>query len=420
MKILIKNAKILDKASSFFNKTVDILIENGVITKINKDISEEDAELISIDNLHISQGWVDLKAHFCDPGEEHKETIESGLNAAAFGGYTHVFSLPSTNPVVDNKSQVLYQINNSDYHAVDLHPIGAISEGLKGKNLAELYDLYTAGVRQFSDDEVPLNSGIAYRALLYIKNFGGKIISFPQDVFLANGSFVNEGVASTLTGMKANPTISETIQLNRDIRLLEYTDSFLHVTGISCSESLDLIRAAKAKGLNITCDVHVNHLIFNENDVIEFDSNHKVNPPYRRESDRIALWEGLKDGTIDAIVSNHRPKDKEEKDVEFDNAHPGNITLQTLFASLKTVKEFDLQTVINKLSIDNRKTFDLASTPIEVGNEADLTLFNPSKKWCFSKDIILSSSFNSPFIDKELEGLSLGIINKNKWVLNEI
>ncbi|WP_445720024.1 dihydroorotase [Flavobacterium sp.] len=415
--VILKQTKIIDASSPFHNQTMDIKIENGTITQIEKEISASSGfEVVAIPNLHISQGWMDSSVSFGEPGYEDRETIENGLKVAAKSGFTAVMLQPNSNPTIDNQSQVRFVLDKAKNHATSLYPIGALTKGSEGTDLAELYDMKNAGAIAFGDYKKALqNANLQKIALQYVQDFDGLIITFCQDSTLKGIGIANEGVISTKLGMKGIPALAEELQVARNLFLLEYTGGKLHIPTISTQGSIKLIKAAKAKGLHITCSVAVQNLVLNEEVLMGFDSRYKVLPPLRDEATRKALIDAVLDGTIDCITSDHNPLDIELKKLEFDLAKDGTIGLESAFGVLSTV--LPLEVIINKLTA-SKLIFKTNNPSIAIGNKADISLFNTEDNWTFGKENILSKSKNSAFLAQKMKGKAIGIYNNGQLIMN--
>ena len=420
MNLLIKQATIVDSNNSHNGKVVDILIEKGVITQIKKSITpEKGVKTIEGDNLHVSAGWLDMQVNFCDPGNEHKETLEKGLKAAAKGGFTGVAVMSGTNPPLHNKAQIDYVVNKSKSNAVDVYPVGTLSYNQEGKDLSEMYDMQLSGAVAFSDYKKPIkDAGLILRALQYSNNINSFIITHCDDKTISHGGLMNEGVTSTRLGLKGMPALAEEIMLQRNIQILEYTGGKMHIPTISTKGSVELIKKAKAKKLNITCGVAAYNLLLDETEVEGFDTNFKVNPPLRTKEDVDALKKAVADGIIDVIVSDHNPQDIESKDLEFDLADNGMVGLESCFgvANAALSAKASLETVIDTLTKNPRSVLGLKEVSVKEGEEANLTIFNPGKKFVFEKSHIVSSNKNSGFIGKEIKGEVIAVINKDKFL----
>ncbi|MGZ3952664.1 MAG: dihydroorotase, partial [Flavisolibacter sp.] len=386
------------------------------IKKIGQGIDSNE-QVIDIAGLHVSTGWLDVFANFCDPGFEYKETLETGANAAAAGGYTDVMILPNTNPVVHNKSGIEYIVQRSRDFVVNVHPIAAITKGTEGKELAEMYDMHQSGAVAFSDGTSPIqSSGLLLKALQYLRAIDKAVIQLPDDRSVNPSGLINEGIISTRLGLPGKPTVAEELMVARDIELVKYTNSKIHFTGVSTAKSVELIRQSKREGLAVTCSVTPYHLCFTDEDLVEYDTNLKVNPPLRTEKDKEALKQGILDGTIDCIATHHLPQDIDHKIVEFEYAHFGMVGLETSFATIRSCfPQLAIEKIVDLLSGRPRSIFDLPSKAIDVNTEACLTLFLPDEKWTVK--VIQSKSKNSPFIGKDLTGKPVGIINKDKVFL---
>lgn len=410
---LLKSATIIQPASSFHLQSKDILIIDGIIEKIEDSIAvESDFEVIAHPNLHVSAGWIDCKANLREPGEEWKETLASGAKAAEFGGFTRVIVSPATKQPIDSSNRVDYILNKSKDLAVEILPMGTLSHEHKGMELSEMYEMSQAGAIAFTDDKHEVNTGLMAKSLLYAKNINKLIISFPNDTSLSKSGHMHEGETSTKMGLRGIPSLSEELRIKRDLALAEYQNAPIHFATISCKESVELIRDAKKKGTKVTCDIAAHQLSFTDESANEYDSNHKVLPPFREQTDIEALINGLNDGTIDAISSDHTPHDIEDKKLEFDLAQFGIIGLETAFASLisATKEKLELTQLIEKLTSGPAKIFGLINPEIKVGEKANLSLFNPDCKWIFEKEDIKSKSKNTPFVGTEFTGKALGII----------
>ncbi len=421
MQLLIKQAKVVDPRSGYHDKTVDLLIDNGIITAIDTHIDTKDAQVIAGDDLHVSAGWVDIFADYREPGYEHKETIATGLAVAAAGGYTDVLTVPNTDPVVSTKSIVQYLMQMSADNTVNLHPLGSATHNAEGKTLAEMMDMRANGAIAFTDGWKPIqNAGLMQKALEYIKAFSGIVLQLPVDAALAEGGLMHEGPVSTRLGMAGIPSLAETLMVHRDIELLRYTGSRLHITGVSAAESVELIRAAKKEGLDVTCSVTPYHLALTDEALVTYKSVYKVSPPLRSEADRQALIAGLKDGTIDCIASHHRPQEWDAKTKEFEYAADGMNVQEMAFNIVWDAvgDTVPLHTIVHALGNAPRAIFGLPQVQVGKDMAAALTLFSPSGSTIFSDGNIKSMSRNNPFINKQLKGKVTGIVNNNTFVLN--
>jgi dihydroorotase len=354
---------------------------------------------------------------FGEPGYENRETIKNGLDVAAKSGFTAIALEPNTYPVIDNKSQIEYIKTKSINSSVDIYPIGALTKNSDSKELAEIFDMKNAGAICFGDYKKSIqNSNLLKLALQYTSDFDAIVLSFPQNKDLSLNGVINEDITSTSLGLKGIPAISEEIQVMRDISILEYSGGKLHIPTISTSKSVDLIREAKRKKLNISCSVAIHNLFYEDNTLLGFNTNFKVLPPLRTKKDTKALIEGVKDGTIDLVTSDHYPLNIELKRVEFDNADFGTIGLESFFGALN--KLFSTKMSINILT-RGRSLFNVNETKIEIGESANLTLFNPIKEYTFTNKNIISKSKNSIFLNEKLKGTVYGIINNSKISLHK-
>ena len=419
MKVLIKNATVVSSASPFHGQSKDILIENGIISEIASELNDNKCQVIETNGLHVSGGWMDCFANFCDPGHEYKETLETGARAAAAGGFTQVMLMPNTQPVVHNKSQVEYITQKSRHLPVNILPIGSVTKNCEGKELAEMYDMYTSGAIAFSDGLSPIqSSGMLQKALQYLLAIDTTIIQVPDDKSIGTGGLMNEGIVSTRLGLQGKPAIAEEILIARDIQLAKYTGSKIHFTGVTTKKSLELIEAAKKEKINVSCSVTPYHLFFCDEDLLGYDTNLKVNPPLRTKEDRDALKEGIKNGVVDFIASHHQPQDWDHKVCEFEYARDGMEGLESVFGVAR-ICGITAEHFVKMQTENTRAIFNLPLSNIDKNELANLTLFNSDEEYTFEEKNIYSKCRNNAFIGKTLKGKVIGIINGDKVFLPE-
>lgn len=414
MSLLLRNVRVLDSNSPVNGKKANIFIEKGIITSLNGTSASKEFDL---EGKIVTCGWFDLNAQFHDPGNEHRENIDSGTKCAQSGGFTDVCLIPDTAPPIQSKSDVSYLRSKSNEY-VEIHVIAAVSEGLRGENLTEMMDLHDAGAVAFSDGDHPIwNSELLLKALQYTEGLKVPIVQNARDRHISVNTHMHEGKVSTNLGLRGEPSLSEELIIQRDIEILRYGGGGIHFSRISSAKSVNIIKSAKKEGLSVTCDVGIHHLIYTDESIGDFDTSFKVIPPYRTEKDRKALIKGLKDGVIDAICSNHRPFDQECKQLEFDLADPGNTSLQTFYPSLIQISsEVPLEVLIEKITNGPRSILNKNLPSIDTGERAVLTILDSKEKWILDGENNTSKSQNSPYWNCELTGRAIGTINGSKAI----
>ncbi len=419
--LLIKNCKPVGDGFDG-NTQIDIRIENGIISEISKNLTQADKEeLFDAKGAYISGGWMDMHVHFREPGFEHKETIETGCRSAMFGGFTEVACMPNTKPAIHTRDVVEFIKNKSKNQLVEVHPIGCVTKDRAGKSIAEMADMQKGGAVAFSDDGDPVYNSQVMRALEYSSMLGVPIINHEEDLDLSRPGHMHEGAVSTRLGLDGTPSIAEEAMIARDILLAEFTGGYVHVAHISTRKAVDLVRSAKADGINVTTEVCTHHFDLTDEEVERrnFDTNVKMHPPLRTQDDVDAMIEGLVDGTIEVICTDHAPHSIEEKEVEFIYAPNGITGLDTAWSiCVKRLLKpglLSLEQILEKLVAKPREILNISVPQIKTGNKANLTLFNTDEEWVYSSNEVRSKSKNSPYIGETLTGRAIALYNKGRF-----
>ena len=421
-RLLLKKPKIIDP----FNETEtikDVMLIDGKIEDIGIINAGNDINFVDCNGLILTHGFCDLHVHFRDPGNGDKETLESGCKSALAGGFTRVCTMPNTEPPIDSPELINYIIERTKKLPVHIHPIGSVTKGQAGLEISEIGLMIESGAVAFSDDGLPIQNGLVMRkALEYSKMFNVPIINHAEDDCLRANGLMNEGIVSTKLGLSGNPSIAESIMVFRDLKLAELTGAQLHVPHVSTAESVQYISDMKNQYSKITAEVTPHHLFYTDEALYEYDTNFKVAPPIRDLESRKALIQGIKNGIIDCIATDHAPHTSNDKDTTFDLASCGMIGLESCLGVVKKVLVDDesirLLDMIKLLTVSPRKIMGFDHDLLKKGKEAELVLFNENEKWVFNKNDINSKSKNSPFIDAQLSGkvkhtISKGVITTN-------
>ena len=424
MKVLLKGGRVMNPAADF-DETADVLIENGKVAKIAKDIPTDDADVYDVTGKLVTPGLIDLHVHFREPGQEAKEDFESGSKAAVAGGFTTVATMPNTNPVVDSAVLVRsLKKRAEDVARCHVEIIGAVTKGQQGKELAELGDMVQAGAVAFSDDgHFDPTAKVLLNAYDYLHAFDKVIINHEEETSLVEDGVMNEGHRSAMLGMKGRPTVAEDIAVARDVMLAEYAGARVHVAHMSSARAVDIVRQAKKRGVRVTAEVTPQHLTMTDDCVNLYDSSTKINPPLRTQADCDALLTGLKDGTIDAIVTDHSPHAQEEKDREYMFAPSGFPGLETslgvMLTDLYHAGKLDLKTIISKMTWEPAKVFKLDAGTLNVGSAADITVIDPDKEWVVDAKNFYTKGSHSPFIGRKFQGKAVMTFVDGKMMMRD-
>lgn len=415
MQVFLQNSTIWGEAGAEIG-TTNIYIKDGIIAAIGQNIELPIGASV-LKDLVVCPGWMDLGVQVGEPGFELIEDLQSVAMAAAHGGYTCIAAHPNTLPVRQGKSEILFLTQNAPKGPVQMVPLGAVSQDCAGKDLTEIMEMHQFGALGFTDGYQPIeNSGLMLRALQYVKAFDGLILNYPLAISLARDGLIHEGRVSTALGLKGIPALAEEMMVHRDIELVKYTDSRLHILGVSSAGAVELIRKAKAESLRVTASVPVLNLVFTTDQLTEFDSTYKLLPPLREKKDQMALWEGLHDGTIDGISANHVPVAQEKKKLEFPYAEYGASTIESVYPLLNSLAPVPIapQEWVKWLSIAPRKILNLSPPSIKVGETANLTLLDPKGKMLRTTEHFFSKSKNIPALNGFFQGKVAGVIHQNK------